>query len=170
MLKCKQIISICLFLGGVVVNKICTFAGHGNNYYYSDDTYKKIISCLKQLITDKNISEFWVGNYGYFDAIAARAVRNIKEEYPHIKLCLVVPYITSRINKFKLEYVNAYDEIIIPEMSPQTPIRAYIPICNQYMVDKSVCLLCYIERESGGAFKTYKYALKKGIEIINISN
>ena len=169
MLKCKQIIIICTILGGVVMNKICTFAGHGK-YYYSEDTYKKIISCLKQLICDKNISEFWVGNYGSFDAMAARAVINIKEEYPHIKLCLVVPYITSHINKFIIEYKNIYDEIIVADISPQTPVRAYIPLCNQYMVDNSDCLLCYIERKSGGAFKTYEYALKKGIQIINISN
>ena len=151
------------------MNKICTFAGHGE-YIYSDDTYKKIISCLKQLICDENISEFWVGNYGYFDALAARAVRTVREEYPHIILCLVVPYITPRINQFKLQYKNIYDEIIVANISPQAPIRAYIPLCNQYMVDNSACLLCYIERKSGGAFKTYEYALKKGIQIINISN
>lgn len=170
MLKCKQIIVICLLLGGVVVSKICTFAGHGNSYYYSADTYKKIISCLKQLICEKNISEFWVGNYGSFDAMAARAVINIKEEYPHIKLCLVVPYITSHINKLNPEYKNFYDEIIVADISPQAPMRAYIPLCNEYMIDKSACLLCFIEIKSGGAFKTYEYALKKGIEIINISN
>lgn len=153
----------------LIMNKICTFAGHGD-YSHSETTYQKIISCIKQLICEKNISEFWVGNYGSFDTLAMIVVGDLKKIYPHIKLCLVIPYITSHIIRNKAKYEKMFDKIIIPEFDKNTSIRAYIPLCNQYMVDNADTLICFIKRETGGAFKTYQHALKKNKEIINIAD
>ena len=146
-----------------IMNKICTFAGHGD-YEYSEITYQKIVKFIKQLICEKNISEFWVGNYGGFDTLAARAVREVKEIYTHISLCLVIPYMTSRVNK------HLFDKIIIPEFDKNASVYSYIPLCNRYMVDNADTLICFIKRETGGAFKTYQHALKKNKEIINIAD
>ena len=145
------------------MNKICTFAGHGD-YEYSEITYQKLINCVKELICEKNISEFWLGNYGSFDALSARAMREVREMYPHIRLCLVIPYMTSRVKK------HLFDEIIIPEFDKNTSVYSYIPLCNRYMVDNSDKLICFIKREKGGAFKTYQHAQKKNKEIINLAD
>ena len=151
------------------MSKICTFAGHGD-YTYGKDTYQKMISCIKQLICEKNISEFWVGSYGSFDSLAIITVSDLKEIYPHIKLRLVVPYMTSFIIKHKAKCEEMFDEVIIPDICEKIPKCAYIPLCNQYMVDKSDVLICFVKKESGGALKTFQYALKKNKEIINLAD
>ena len=36
------------------------------------------------------------------------------------------------------------------------------------MVDRADLLICYVEKESGGAYQTMQYALKTGKKVINI--
>ena len=38
------------------------------------------------------------------------------------------------------------------------------------MAEQSDLILCYIERESGGAYKAVQYAKKLGKEIVNLAN
>ena len=41
---------------------------------------------------------------------------------------------------------------------------------NQYMVDNSQCMICYVRHSWGGAAKTLEYAKrKKDIEIFNVA-
>ena len=160
---------ICTAFGGVIMNKICTFAGHADGPY-GKYMYKKMISCIEQLICEKNISEFWVGGYGSFDTLSILTVSELKKRYPHIRLCNVIPYMTSFVIRHKAEYEEMFDEIIIPDICEKTPKCAYIPLCNQYMVDKSDVLICFVKVERGGAFNTFRYAQKKSKEIINLAD
>ena len=66
---------------------ICCFAGHSD--MNGSDAKEKIKNIAERLITEKNVTEFWVGNYGDFDACAASAVRELKLKYPDVKLILV---------------------------------------------------------------------------------
>ena len=150
------------------MSKICSFAGHGD-VHYGEDTYKKVINCIRKLVTEENIYEFWVGNYGAFDKLSARAVREVKKEFPQIKLCLVVPYITSELNNEKFFYENKFDEIIVPDISENTPKKLYILYCNRYVAEHSSVLVCFVKRH-GGAYETLQHASKNNVEIINIAN
>lgn len=38
------------------------------------------------------------------------------------------------------------------------------------MVDRSDLIVCCIERESGGAWQTVKYAMEQGKTVINLAN
>ena len=160
---------ICTAFGGVIMNKICTFAGHGK-IDYGEKTYKKMISYIKQLICEEKIYNFWVGNYGSFDKLVAKAVNSLKTEYPNIKLCLVVPYITYAMSGSQAYYKDTFDEILVPEFPPHKSIRSYIPLCNEYMIDNACVLICYVENDSGGAAQTYGYALKNKTRIINLAD
>ena len=81
-----------------------------------------------------NVSEFWVGNYGGYDKAAASIVRKLKEEYPHIHLNLIIPYITKEINESQQYYYNNFNNIIIADIPANTPIRYKIIKTNQYMI------------------------------------
>ena len=150
------------------MDKICTFAGHGK-IIYGKEIYEELINHIEALICDEEICEFWVGNYGNFDAMAAMAVKALREIYP-IKLCLVVSYITSKMHQNNAYYNKTFDEIIVCDVPADTPKRAYIPLCNKYMANMASVLLCYVKYNTGGALQTLKYAKGKNIKIINLSH
>ena len=94
---------------------------------------------------------------------------NCKKLYPHIKLILVIPYLTKVITKYKEQFYEKYDSILMADIPLSTPKNLRIIKSNQYMVDKSDFLICYINRGWGGAAQTVDYADKKGIKVINIA-
>ena len=144
-------------------NKICCFAGH-RDIINTEKVYKELINLIEEMITTKNVLEFWVGNYGTFDLLSARVVRELKIKYPFIKLNLVIPYITNSVNLRKDEF----DNIIMADIKEKTPKNLKILKCNEYMINNSKYLICYVEHTWGGAYKTLSYAKKKNKNIFNI--
>ena len=119
----------------MTVVAICSFSGH-SKLYNTGEIYEHLLSVIEALITDENIREFWVGNYGAFDRLSAKAVKELKNKYPNIQLNLVIPYLTAEINKHKEEYYKEYDSILIAEIPEKTPKKVQIIKCNQYMVKR----------------------------------
>ena len=154
--------------GRIIVRKICCFAGH-SKLYNADEIYSRLISSIENLIVNEGVTEFWVGNYGAFDRLSAKAVRELKAKYPGIRLVLIIPYVTSLINENRESYYKDYDEILVADIPESTPHRLRIIKSNQYMVKSSQFLICYAEYSWGGAAKTLEYAKKRKISIINIA-
>lgn len=145
--------------------KICCFAGHGN-LNYKDELKNLIYNKCIELITVNYVREFWVGNYGNFDTMAANIVRELKHEYPEIELNLIIPYLTAEINNYK-----EYDNIIMVDIPLNTPKRYWILKSNQYMINQSNYLVAYVNYSFGGAVKTLEYAKRrKHIVIFNFGN
>jgi len=152
------------------MTKICCFAGH-SKLYNLDEIYHNLVNLIERLILEENISEFWVGNYGDFDKLSAKAVRNLKRKYTDIQLNLIIPYLTSDINENREIYYQKYDKVLMADLPERTPKRFQILKCNEYMVDKSDFLICYVKNNFGGALKTMSYAeKKKHIKILNLSS
>ncbi len=148
--------------------KRCCFAGH-REIQNSNDIQDKLDVLIEKLITEENVSEFWVGNYGMFDRMSAGAVRRLKDKYPHIELNLVIPYVTKEIEENKEFYYKSYDNIIVPEIPSGVPRNCRILKCNEYMVEKSDFIICCVQFTWGGAAKTMEYAKKqKHIKILNL--
>lgn len=151
------------------MKKRCCFTGH-SEAYLTDEEYTDLLNRTERLITEENVSEFWVGNYGNFDGVSANAIKKLKEKYPYIQLNLVIPYLTTEINKHKDLYYNRYDNILMADLPERTPKKFLISKCNEYMVNNSDFIICYIRYAWGGAAKTYEYAKrKKHIKIFNIA-
>lgn len=150
------------------MNNICCFAGH-SKIYYTDNIFERLTAAIENLIIKENVSEFWVGNYGNFDKLSAKAVRSLKNKYP-VRLNLVIPYLTLDITESRELYYKNYDSIIIADMPENTPKRLQIIKCNQYMVQSSQFLICYILYNCSGAAQTLEYAQRKKKNIIRIEN
>lgn len=149
---------------------ICCFAGHSEIYGERDIISENLYKIAKNLIINKNVSEFWTGNYGAFDGISAHVVRELKKEFPDIQINLVIPYLTKDINEYKEQYYKNYDNIIMAEIPEKTPNSCQILKCNQYMVNCSKFLICYVKHSWGGAAKTLEFAQKqKHIKIYNLA-
>lgn len=146
--------------------KRCCFAGH--NETYGDEVKEKIKDIAISLIEKKGVVEFWVGNYGGFDRCASSAIREVKKERGHVKLVLVLPYITKAVGDYKEDYYEKYDTIVIADMPEKTPAKIRIIKANEYMVDNCDYIICNVEHSWGGAAKTMGYAKGKGREIWNL--
>ncbi|MBP3580279.1 MAG: DUF1273 family protein [Clostridia bacterium] len=152
------------------MGRICCFAGH-SELYGESEIYTKVVSVIENLILTENINEFWVGNYGSFDKLCARAVRELKEKYSDIQLNLVIPYLTVEINAYKEQYYRNFDNILIADIPEKTPKNFKIIKSNEYMVQNSKVLVCYVEHFFGGAAKTVEYAKKRrNIKIVNVAD
>ena len=149
------------------MKKVCSFAGH-SKLRNSDEIYNSLLQKIERVILCENVSEFRVGNYGEFDRLCAKAVRSLKENYPDIKLILVIPYLTSEININKQYYEKRFDEIIVAPIPQSTPKNLHIIKCNEYMVESSDFLIYYITNHTTGADRTVEYALKKGLFLISV--
>ena len=57
----------------------------------------------------------------------------------------------------------------VADIPENTPKRFYITKTNEYMVNNSDFLICYIQKSWGGAVTTYKYAKRKKLQIFNIA-
>lgn len=147
--------------------KRCCFCGHSN--IWNSGVNERIRNVAEDLIVNHGIKDFWVGNYGAFDSYAASAIRELKCQYKHIELDLIIPYITNPINEYKELYYKNYDNIIIADIPEGTPKRFHIIKANEYMINNSAYLICYIEWSWGGAAKTYEYAKKKNLQIFNVA-
>ncbi len=158
-----------LFLseGNIMTDNICCFAGHCE-ISRNEKLEKVVHDKCEELIIEKGVNCFWVGDYGDFDVLAADTVRQLKRKYPHIKLELILPYITEKINNYKEMYYEKYDNIVLADIPERTPLKFRILSCNKYMVDNSAFLIAYVDRSFGGAVKTLEYAQKKGIKIFNL--
>ena len=147
------------------MGKICCFAGHStlNN---EEEIRKELSAVAEKLIVSEGVTEFLVGNYGAFDRLAAGCIRELKVKYPNIELNLTIPYLVS---KDKMTPEN-YDNIIMADIPEKTPRKIRIIKCNEYMVDSSDFLICYVRFTWGGAYKTLEYAeRKKSAAIINLA-
>ena len=148
--------------------KRCCFAGH-REIQNSNDIQDKLDVLIEKLITEENVSEFWVGNYGTFDRISAGAVRRAKQKYSHIELDIVIPYLTLEIEENKEFYYKNYDNIIVADIPYGVPRKCRILKCNEYMVEKSDFIICCVQFTWGGAAKTMEYVKKqKHIKILNL--
>ena len=153
----------------ILLVKRCCFAGH-SELVDKDKIYESVLEFIEKLITEENVSQFRVGHYGNYDSLCAKAVRRLKDKYPHIHLDLIIPYITADIRDLKSYYNENYDTITNAEIPENTPKRFYITKCNEYMVDTSEFLICYVKNNYGGARQTLNYAKRKGhIKIFNLA-
>ena len=135
-----------------------------------DDLFRlerKLTPIIKELLNTKEYVSFLIGRNGEFDEFSASLVKRIRKENgsENSELNLVLPYNVSELEF----YENYYDNIIIPESINSAHYKAAISLRNRWMVEQSDLIICYVERENGGAFSALKYAKKHGKQIINLT-
>ena len=142
--------------------KICSFCGHRT--IITENLEEKIYANLYNLIKNHGYTAFYSGGMGEFDLLCEQVVRKIKKEYPDIKLYRIMYRYKTDMENIK----NLVDGIIIPDLG-EVYYKKIIDLRNKWMVEVSQCVICYIYKNYGGAYKTMKYAekLKKNVIIIS---
>ena len=129
----------------------------------------RLMSILAALAEENETLICYTGGYGAFDRFAARCVKDAQTTAKNIRNCLVVPYLTVSLQKELNEQDGFFDEVIYPALENVPPKYAILRR-NEWMVERANLVIGYITNNFGGAAKTWQYAKRKGIPLINLAD
>ena len=141
------------------------FLGH-RDFCPTREIEAKLYDVLSDLIQTRSYLDIYVGRNGEFDVFAASVVKRIKRELNNssCSMTLVLPYKIKDIEYFE----KYYDDVIIYEGEEKLHPKSAITKRNRWMVENCDLLICFVERDNGGAYKAMRYAEKLGIKTINL--
>ena len=147
------------------MRKSCFLFGHA-------DTPESILPAIEKVV-EKHYSQYdkkdyYVGNRGSFDKLAAKAVRNTKQNYPDVRLYLVLAYHPAEREP---DLWGGYDNSYYPPIEG-TPRSYAIVAANQYMIDTADSIICFVSH-FGNTRKLLEYAKRRqkrdGVTIENLA-
>lgn len=127
---------------------------------------------IRKLINEKEYVDFIVGRNGEFDQCVSSAVLRVRKNYrdDNSSLVLILPYPTAEYINNHNYYEDYYSDIEISYAASKAHPKSAIQIRNREMVDRADLVICYIERNEGGAYNTVKYAYGQNKPIINLAD
>lgn len=133
-----------------------TFFGHKDTPKEIEPTLR---STLIDLIENKNVNVFYVGNNGNFDTMVRRQLEDLSQTYP-ITYSVVLAYLPTEKNKY-----DDLSNTIYPEGLETVPKRFAISWRNKWMIQQSDIVVTYVTHNFGGAaqFKKIAERFKKTI-------
>ncbi len=154
-------------------NKTACFSGHRHLKIDCAELRENLEKAITDLI-ERGVVFFGNGGAIGFDALAAKAVLRLKEDYPHIKLVMVLPcppeQQSSKWNKTQkrcyYDILKQADKVRI--LLPEYTTSECLLERNRHLVDNSAYLICYLRQQYGGTFYTVNYAEHKGLNIIRL--
>lgn len=133
---------------------------------------QRLETLIRKLLKEKEYVEFLVGRDGEFDQIVSSTIRRCKrtirdDNSAHV---WVLPYPTADFRDNEESFRQYYDEIEICEAAADCHFKSAHQKRNRAMVDRSDLIVFCIQRESGGAWQTMKYAAKQNKPYINLND
>lgn len=136
------------------------------------DLGRELINCIDRLHNYLGISTFFAGGCTGFDALAAKAVLEYRENHSEIQLIIVIPYKQQSRSWTQIEK-DEYERIKAQATNVVCLAEHYFNGCmqmrNRYMVDRSSVCVCYLTQEKGGTASTVKYAHAKKLIVWNLA-
>ena len=138
----------------------CTFFGHKDAPKEIKPTLR---STLIDLIENKNVTVFYVGNNGNFDTMVLRQLEDLSQTYP-ITYSVVLAYLPTEKNKY-----DNLTNTIYPAGLEIVPKRFAISWRNKWMIKQSDVVVTYVTHNFGGAAQFKEMAEKQGKMVIELS-
>ena len=138
---------------------VCTFFGHKDTPKEIEPTLR---STLIDLIENKNVTVFYVGNTGNFDTMVRRQLEELSQTYP-IEYHVVLAYLPTEKNK-SVNLTNT----IYPECLEIVPKRFAISWRNKWMIQQSDIVVTYVTHNFGGAAQFKEMAERQRKTVINL--
>jgi len=158
------------------MRKSACFTGHRTIKTDMNSFSVLLLSVIEQMITDRNITDYYAGGAYGFDAMASLSVLRIKEKYPQVRLHLILPcsndeqtdgWNTKRKTEFE-QILGLADSVeYVSEHKTMTCMKER----NARLVElASECCIAYwnANNKRSGTGQTVRMAQKKGLEVINI--
>lgn len=153
--------------------KYVCFTGH-RNVKETAELKETLIKKLVKLI-DEGATDFFAGGAVGWDMLCERVVIELREQYPHIKLHLVLPCpAAEQISKWserdKAEYNRLLSAADTVEICSERYFDGCMKVRNQRLADLSnVCVCYYSGKQHSGTGQTVRMAEQMGITVINIA-
>lgn len=143
--------------------KSCFLFGHS---ICPADSIPKIQQAIEKLYFHYGVTDFYVGNRGGFDSMAAGAVQRVKQRHPDIRLYLLLAYHPA---ERPVTLSDDFDGSYYPPLE-NVPRPFAIVRANQHMVDTADYFICFV-KHPGNARNLLEYAQrrKEGSYIENIA-
>ncbi len=156
----------------VLFPRAAAFTGHRDIDVSEYEALTKRLFLTIDRLYREGVTTYYCGGALGFDTVAAVTVLNMKVQYPGLKLVMAIPCpgqsrLWSESDRVLYESIlRRADEVVT--VSPFY-VRGCMQIRNRYMVDRADTLIAYVKRDSGGSAYTKRYALKKGLTIIDVT-
>lgn len=150
--------------------KICSFFGH-SEISITDDLKMRVRNKIENMIVKDNYGIFYFGGFSMFDELCYKIVSELKNKYPHLKrvFCLADPRHINVLKRPKWLREEEYEEYIYIDLKfDWYYTRIYYR--NVEMINESDFVIFYFTNtKNSGAYKAYKYAIKKKKHCLNIA-
>ena len=151
----------------------CCFTGHRVIPSGEKETIRNLLETAIEKAIQDGYRFFGAGGALGFDTLAAQTVLTLKQQYPHIRLILVLPCI-NQANGWKQADVDEYERIRALADKVVYTSTEYTYGCmhkrNRHLVDNSSLCICYLTKVSGGTAYTVRYAESKKISVFNLAD
>ena len=141
---------------------ICAFFGHKD----TPESIRPLLeSAVNQIIEQYTDVTFYVGHNGNFDRMVLSVLKSLSKNFPTISYSVILAYLpTSKSAEFN-DLPTIY-----PEGIECVPKKYAISYRNDWIVKKADMVICYINRNYGGAAKFVEKARKNGKNVCNLAN
>ena len=148
--------------------KSCFFIGHREA---PEQVLPALIEAVEKHIVDYSVKEFYVGSYGGFDHLAAKAVIAAKSLHPEIRLMLLLPYHPA---ERPVKIPTGFDGAFYPPHMESVPRRYAIVRANTHMIDTCDYLISYVWHPASNARNLLEHAIlreqKGSLSITNLAS
>lgn len=151
----------------------CCFTGHRSfTPAVARELILKVDRVLNRLYA-AGVREFCTGGALGFDTLAALRVIAFRDTHPDCRLSLILPC-ADQSTRWNAKDKALYERVRAAADSETVLFSSYTPECmharNRALVDGSDYCVAYLTKNSGGTLYTCSYALKKGVELINLAD
>ena len=156
--------------------KSACFTGHRNIVTDKVMLSEQLYAVIEKLITSQGVTDFYAGGAYGFDALASFTVLKLRENYPQVKLHLILPCSKDEQTKqWTAEHKAELDKLLGLADSVEYVSDRYYNGCmkdrNARLVElATVCCISYWNPNNfrSGTGQTVRMAQKKGIRVINL--
>ena len=135
----------------------CTFFGHRDA---PPQLREPLLRTVEELVCREDVTQFYVGHQGAFDALAAGVLRELSQRLP-IRFAVVLAYPPREEADWRTH--------LFPEGIELVPPRFAIDWRHRWMLAHSDCVVTYVCRSGGGAARYAALARRQGKRVIALS-
>jgi len=117
-----------------------------------------LLEAIERHITEYGVTDFYVGHYGAFDSMVAKALCEMKNRHPHIKNYLLLAYHPA---VRKIDLPKGFDSTILLDGQENSSPRYAITNLNKRIVREVDYLIAYVRYITDGSHNLLNYAMIK---------